>query len=51
MIAGCGLTTRVLMVVGVLGWLALLARSDAAKDIEILTCVPRNSARLEILAG
>jgi len=26
-----------LMLVRVLGWLALLARSDAAKDVEILT--------------
>jgi putative transposase len=36
MIARCGLQTRHLLLTRVLSWLALLARSDAAKDVEIL---------------
>ena len=36
MIARCGPPTRYLMLARVLSWLALLARSDAAKDVEIL---------------
>ena len=36
MIASCGLRLAYLMLTRVLNWLALLARSDAAKDIEIL---------------
>ena len=32
------------MLVRVLGWLALLARSDAAKDVEILTLRPPSTA-------
>jgi putative transposase len=36
MIAHCGLRTVYLMLARVLSWLALLARSDAAKDVEIL---------------
>ena len=36
MIARCGPRTRHLILVRVLSWLALLARSDAAKDVEIL---------------
>jgi hypothetical protein len=37
MIACCGLRTRLPDACSVLSWLALLARSDAAKDVEILT--------------
>ena len=37
MIARCGLATRLPELVRVLSWLALLARSDADKDAEILT--------------
>jgi hypothetical protein len=36
MIASCGLPTAYLMLARVLDWLALLARSEAAKDVEIL---------------
>ena len=36
MISRCGLPTRVLLLARVLSWLALLARSDAAEDVEIL---------------
>ena len=36
MIARCGVPTVYLALGRVLSWLALLARSDAAKDVEIL---------------
>jgi hypothetical protein len=36
MIALCGFSTPCLMLARVLGWLALLARSDATRDVEIL---------------
>jgi putative transposase len=36
MIACCGLPTRLLLLTRVLSWLALRARSDIAKDVEIL---------------
>jgi hypothetical protein len=35
-ISSCGLPTRVPLLARVLIWLALLARSEAAKDMEIL---------------
>jgi hypothetical protein len=42
MIAQCGLSARLPALVRVLSWLALLARSNAAKDIEILRCATRS---------
>ena len=42
MIADCGRPTAYLVFARVLSWLALLARSDAAKDVEIL--VPRHGS-------
>jgi putative transposase len=36
MIADCAVSTAVLIFVTVIGWLGLLARSTATKDIELL---------------
>ena len=51
MIARCGLSIAYLVLVRVLSWLALLARSNAAKHVEILTLrhevavLPRTNSR------
>ena len=42
MIADVSLRLLYLILLGLLGWLALLARSDTAKDVEMLTCGTRS---------